>query len=93
MVVQGPFGHHFVETARELMDEDCQNSITRLGGSTLAGEIREVLPQDLQLLNLASVWVPFQLTEDNKAARINRAKHIRSIFSAKACRFFTTSWQ
>ncbi|CAG0897114.1 unnamed protein product [Darwinula stevensoni] len=43
--------------------------------------IHEVLTQDLQLRNEASVWVPRQLTEDNKAVRINGVTHIWGIFS------------
>ncbi|CAG0891246.1 unnamed protein product [Darwinula stevensoni] len=71
-----------VETVRELVDEDCLITTRELDEGLDVGKstVYEVLTQDLQLLNMAYVWVPHRLTEDNKAAHINGAKNIRDIF-------------
>ena len=42
--------------------------------------VHRILTEDLKLRNVASVWIPHQLTDENKQSRINCAKHIRRLF-------------
>lgn len=39
--------------------------------------ILRILKEDLKLRNVCAVWVPHELTPDNKQLRVNCAKHIR----------------
>ncbi|CAG0882781.1 unnamed protein product [Darwinula stevensoni] len=62
-----------LETVQELVVEDCLVTTRELDEWLDVGKstVHEVLTQDLQLHNKASVWVPHRLSEDNKADRIN----------------------
>ncbi|CAG0893920.1 unnamed protein product, partial [Darwinula stevensoni] len=92
-VQDSPRQPELVETVRELMDENFQVTTQELDEGLGVGEstVHDVLTQDLQLRNVASIWIPHQLTEDSKAARINGAKHVQAFFSAKAWRLSATS--
>ena len=36
--------------------------------------------EDLQLRGVSGIWVPHTLSEENRAATVNSAKHIRRVF-------------
>ena len=46
--------------------------------------VHSILTQDLSLRWITSVWVPHELSEQNKATRVNCAKHIRRVFHHEA---------
>ena len=43
------------------------------------GTVHTVLHEELHLRNVSSVWVPYDLSDANKQARINRAKHFQRL--------------
>ena len=45
------------------------------------GTVSSILHEDLQLRNVTSVWVPHVLSEANRQARVNCAKHLRRLYS------------
>ena len=71
-----------IQAVQELLAEDCKTSVRELAECLELGKssVHEILTQDLHLRNVSSVWVPHQLSEDNKRNRVNCARSIRNLF-------------
>ena len=71
-----------VLAVKDFVDEDCHVSVRYLAAFLNIGKstVHEILTQDLELRNVSSVWVPHNLSDENKACRVNCAEQIRRLF-------------
>ena len=66
----------------ELIRDDPQMSIRIIAEYVEADKstVHRILIEDLVKRNVSEVWVPHALSQEQMAARVNCAKHIRSVF-------------
>ena len=71
-----------IQAVKTFVNDDCHVSVRFLAACLNIGKstVHEILTQDLALRNVSSVWVPHNLSEENKACRVNCAKQIRRLF-------------
>lgn len=71
-----------IEAVQDLLSIDCRLSVRELADDLEIGKsvVHEILTEDLGLRNVASVWVPHVLSDQNRQSRVNCAKHLLHLF-------------
>ena len=65
-----------VQTVQDLVSEDCQVSVRELADYLNIGKsiVHRMPTEDLGWHNVASVWIPHALSDQQKLSRVNCAK-------------------
>lgn len=74
-----------IDVISDLIREDPRQSVRELADCLEVDfkTVHRILTEDLQLRNVCSVWVPHDLTADQRQVRVNCAKQIRKVFSSR----------
>ena len=70
-----------LRTPADCLDIPKSTVHTRTDRVAIGPCVHIILHEDLHLRNMSSVWMPHELTEQNKLSRVNSAEHIRHLFS------------
>ena len=71
-----------IEVVKEFLEEDPRISVREIADCLKIDHksVHRILTSDLQLRKVCSVWVPHDLTDDQRQARVKCAKQIRKVF-------------
>uniref|UniRef100_A0A1I8HTS3 Proton-activated chloride channel n=2 Tax=Macrostomum lignano TaxID=282301 RepID=A0A1I8HTS3_9PLAT len=74
-----------IDVISDLVKEDPRQSVRELADCLEIDfkTVHRILTEDLHLRSVCSVWVPYDLTADQRQARVNCAKQIRKVFSSR----------
>jgi hypothetical protein len=83
-----------VTAIQEYLEIDCQMSVRELADACEIDKstVHRILRKDLGLRNVASVWVPHELSDLNKQNRVNCAENLRRHFHQEGMESFCNKY-
>lgn len=74
-----------IRAVEEMINNDCRLSVRDLEQylDIPKSTVHEILTEDLSLRNVSSVWIPHNLSQQNRISRVDCARHIRELYFAE----------